>query len=80
MWRSPVWDWHWSWARCCAEGVVGVAGVAGGPGRGPGRPHGKSVRPMGQRTRPYQTLLDQILASLTTSPDLGECQIFPAPA
>lgn len=35
---------------------------------------------MGQRTRPYQTLLDQILASLTTSPDLGECQIFPAPA
>lgn len=43
-------------------------------------PQGESVRPVGQRTRPYQTLLDQIFASRTTSPDLGECQIFPAPA
>ncbi|CAO0833148.1 hypothetical protein SMICM17S_04406 [Streptomyces microflavus] len=46
---------------------------------GPG-PQGKSVRPVGQRTRPYQTLLDQIFAFRTTSPDLGECQIFPPPA
>lgn len=63
-------------------GTSGPVG-AGGPGcpeEGRGRPHGKSVRSAGQRTRPYQTLLDQIFASRTTSPDLGECQIFPAPA
>lgn len=34
----------------------------------------------GQRTRPYQTLLVQILSSRTTEPLFGECQILPLPA
>ncbi|MFK4688497.1 hypothetical protein RKD22_001432 [Streptomyces pristinaespiralis] len=33
-----------------------------------------------QRTRPYLTLFVQILTRRTTSPVLGECQIFPFPA
>lgn len=72
------------------RGRSGPVGPSRARGRreGPYGPHGQGVRPGrsagtlpgDQRTRPYETLLDQIFASRTTSPDLGLCQILPFPA